>query len=637
MGQRTQNHLIEDESRLFFKKSLPKYWVCRDKNDDYGIDCEVEIFNENGDTTGLVFWVQLKGTDSTKDKTIKNIYFKNEKIIQFTNYDIPVLIVRYSTFKKIFYFRWSKNITNFKSETKNINVSFYELNLWNDDSHIEIISYLEKQSIIKKGKVKFPIKTIVLREDYEESKSNIPYSNITNIKRCLESQKKYFSLSKNINDSLLQIKVDKNQIVMSFSDFAFSTMKIDFPLLEEKHFEELTKYILIIFAQTLFDIGKNNLGNDVIFDNNLLSIIKTKKEYIISILHHLIQGNYFEETINELTAFFQESEDDNILEIILSVLLISNKKSFDENKLLLYETFLKEQLNISEKRKNKLGIATASYNLGNYNRSKGNYLESLKFYLKARKFNLDYKSQSYYYYELAGVLFLLNKFNFASKFYSKSLELNTDYHLAKALLADSLMYSGNYLAAQNKIDEFLNEQTNLQDNDEWLLKYSCLKTLIENGHPTSQIRDEKLAIIHTKNGDYEKALECDFLYDLAWFNYGIQELQANNIESAFIAFAFSALLCNNDIEAWTNATLSGFNEKIDPTLLIFVIRVAYYYNGINYLNYVSNQLKLNNPESLDNIMEFIDSIVEEKKEEPIMIRYFDNENEYTKIDIKPRH
>lgn len=45
-----------------------------------------------------------------------------------------------------------------------------------------------------------------------------------------------------------------------------------------------------------------------------------------------------------------------------------------------------------------------------------------------------------------------------------------------------------------------------------------IKTLIENGYPTSQIRDENLAILHTKNGDYKKALECDFLYDLAWFN-----------------------------------------------------------------------------------------------------------------------
>ena len=197
------------------------------------------------------------------------------------------------------------------------------------------------------------------------------------------------------------------------------------------------------------------------------------------------------------------------------------------------------------------------------------------------------------------------------------------------------MYSGNYLLALNKIDEFLNEQTNLQNIDEWQLKYSCLKTLLESGYPTSQVRNEKLATIHAKDGDFEKAIEFDFLYDLAWFNFGIQELQANKIESAFVAFTFSALLCNNDIEAWTNATLSGFNEKIDLTLLIFVIRVAHYYNGLNYINYVSNQLKLYNPENLDKIMELIDNTVEEKSEEPMVIRYFDNESEYTKIDIKP--
>lgn len=310
-------------------------------------------------------------------------------------------------------------------------------------------------------------------------------------------------------------------------------------------------------------------------------------------------------------------------------------KSFDESKLALYEFFLKEQVKISESRNNKVGIATALYNLGNYNRSKGDCPEALKFYLKARKFNLAYKNQSYYYYELAGVLFLLKKFNFSSRFYSKSIELNTDYRLAKALLGDSLMYSGNYLLALNKIDEFLNEQTNLQNIDEWQLKYSCLKTLLESGYPTSQVRNEKLATIHAKDGDFEKAIEFDFLYDLAWFNFGIQELQANKIESAFVAFTFSALLCNNDIEAWTNATLSGFNEKIDLTLLIFVIRVAHYYNGLNYINYVSNQLKLYNPENLDKIMELIDNTVEEKSEEPMVIRYFDNESEYTKIDIKP--
>lgn len=178
MGQRTRNHLIEDESRLFFKKSLPKFWVCRDKNDDYGIDCEVEIFDNKGNSTGLVFWVQLKGTDSDKNKTIKSISFKNEKIIQFINYDIPVLIVRYSSHKKAFYCRWSQNITNFKTENKYINVLFFENNLWNETSHQDIIDYLQRQLFIKQGKIKFPIKTFVEREDYDENRTIIPFQTL---------------------------------------------------------------------------------------------------------------------------------------------------------------------------------------------------------------------------------------------------------------------------------------------------------------------------------------------------------------------------------------------------------------------------------------------------------------------------
>jgi len=105
MGSRTQNHIIEDESRLFFRGLLPAHWVFRDKHEDYGIDCEVEIFDTDGNPTGYVFWVQLKGTASKELNTIQSMSFKNEKIDQFKRYEIPVMIVRYSSVKKACYFK----------------------------------------------------------------------------------------------------------------------------------------------------------------------------------------------------------------------------------------------------------------------------------------------------------------------------------------------------------------------------------------------------------------------------------------------------------------------------------------------------------------------------------------------------
>ncbi|MCU0405365.1 MAG: DUF4365 domain-containing protein [Ignavibacteriaceae bacterium] len=91
---RTRSHIIEDESRVEFKRILPESWVCRDKNIDYGIDNEVEIFDSNGNPTGKLFWVQLKATDSEDESIIRNITLTKSKLIQFKNYDISVLLAR---------------------------------------------------------------------------------------------------------------------------------------------------------------------------------------------------------------------------------------------------------------------------------------------------------------------------------------------------------------------------------------------------------------------------------------------------------------------------------------------------------------------------------------------------------------
>ena len=53
MSSRTRAHILEDESRNQFHALLPGHWVVRDKNKDYGIDCEVELFDTNGEAIGF--------------------------------------------------------------------------------------------------------------------------------------------------------------------------------------------------------------------------------------------------------------------------------------------------------------------------------------------------------------------------------------------------------------------------------------------------------------------------------------------------------------------------------------------------------------------------------------------------------
>ena len=55
MSQRPRSHQLEDESKNHFRQIIPKAWVYRDVSPDYGIDAEIEIFNEHGESTGLQF------------------------------------------------------------------------------------------------------------------------------------------------------------------------------------------------------------------------------------------------------------------------------------------------------------------------------------------------------------------------------------------------------------------------------------------------------------------------------------------------------------------------------------------------------------------------------------------------------
>ncbi|GAA4705560.1 DUF4365 domain-containing protein [Nocardioides conyzicola] len=88
MADRPRGHELETESERALLNVLPTAWVIRDlTKGDYGIDCEVEVF-ENGATTGLTFKVQLKGTDSSKPTRSIPL----AKFGYWHSLDVPVLI-----------------------------------------------------------------------------------------------------------------------------------------------------------------------------------------------------------------------------------------------------------------------------------------------------------------------------------------------------------------------------------------------------------------------------------------------------------------------------------------------------------------------------------------------------------------
>ena len=107
MPNRPRTHVLEQLSIDAFSGLLtgPLGWLVRDIPIDYGIDVEVEIFDENGDTTAMTFKVQLKGMESP-DHIGPFRDVKVDHLRYWSRFDVPVLLVAYDDSSKSVYGRW---------------------------------------------------------------------------------------------------------------------------------------------------------------------------------------------------------------------------------------------------------------------------------------------------------------------------------------------------------------------------------------------------------------------------------------------------------------------------------------------------------------------------------------------------
>jgi hypothetical protein len=72
LPKRPEAHQLEERSERFFRAHLPMGWTCEKQVHDYGIDLQIEIF-EDGDATGRELIVQLKGSQSAHGGATENV------------------------------------------------------------------------------------------------------------------------------------------------------------------------------------------------------------------------------------------------------------------------------------------------------------------------------------------------------------------------------------------------------------------------------------------------------------------------------------------------------------------------------------------------------------------------------------
>ncbi|MGA7501851.1 MAG: DUF4365 domain-containing protein, partial [Isosphaeraceae bacterium] len=94
LPKRSNEHITGERAVLEFRRSLPREWIVREVSGDYGIDCEIEVVDDEGAVTGARILAQLKGTASAEVKAQGIVQVKTSTVRYWASLPIPVILVR---------------------------------------------------------------------------------------------------------------------------------------------------------------------------------------------------------------------------------------------------------------------------------------------------------------------------------------------------------------------------------------------------------------------------------------------------------------------------------------------------------------------------------------------------------------
>lgn len=619
MPKRSKSHQLEDISITEFNSVLPQEWVFRKKEKDYGIDGEVEIFDDKENATGLLFLVQLKATESKKESTIHNYSFKIDSILYFRSLQIPILLARYSHSDKKFFYKWAHEVDLFyaKSNAKTIRVNFPKEREWKNDTPKNITKYLSKIRRYKSGAFSFPFTVYI---DIAE-KPNKEISNVILKERLRSALKSYNDIVTIVNNPIesdVQLYLSNKMFVISFSDVTGCKFHNVHERPSKSFIQDLAEDTLLGIAVSLWQLGFIDICGRLIFDYSLGDRLFKRKEICTHLIPELLDSSFFDQMLAAIIRH-EERERDERIEIIAQSYWLKKGKNLSEKRINKIEEYLLKKISTAKVNEDNLETGIYCYNLGNFYRSNNKDRKAIEYYLLARKYAPIYLNQVYFWGELAGILFDIGKYKYSARFYSKAIEMGAPKRV-QALYADALLFSGDFMNAKNKFQTYL--ENNKDAPAEWHLKFICIDMLLKKHDKMPDKRNVqdalKLSDVTNINDDdllvekLQKSLNEDLLCSSAWFNLGIYHNQQQDNLNAFFCFTMCGLIDRWDVKTWVNAVLCSFDKSIPIHMVPLVIEAAFDLNGDNFIRKLLEEMNQNLAfDEKEQLLKMLDEIFDE--------------------------
>ena len=572
---------MSDESRRAFERALPGQWVFRSEHSDYGIDGQVEIFDDTFIATGNRFYVQLKATDGTVERA-RSVRLTRDAAQYYHSLELPVLLVSYHAPTETLYVRWFQEI-NPPDEggdgAKTLVVAFDDANKWTTSTPNLLVRDVSNRRLIRGGSITPPL-LLSLRLETLNGQADL----VDALSAALVPLRGVIELIDDGDRALGIVSIQGDRIVVWLGREISRSMSIPENVSDNRGLAADTLLLLALAlgrAQQAALAAKVALA--VIDESRMIECL----DVFIPLAKSLEEGHRMIDALELSDRLVTKYGSTWAAEALRSLAI--GRKGLSASEVAMYERYLDRRIALAQTGGDPHQIAIAYYNRGNHRRGTARRREALRDYVFAGRSYPDYWQRDYFCTECGGLFFVLGHFRCAATLYQKGVERGAGPD-TKPLLADALMFAGEYEQAEKQFTLYLGEEATIS-SPEWVLKNWALGHIVGLGVP-SQKRQTRAALAHAGSpATIEEALRLDALCGLAWFNQGAAELDANHRDSALRSYLLAAVCQTWDLEAWRNAYALATEREEDRAFAPWILWAAYELNGERFFEELAGAMQ----------------------------------------------
>jgi tetratricopeptide (TPR) repeat protein len=517
MPVRPRQHDIQTASVRAFKEVLPDNWTAQQREEDYGIDLDVEIFRDSV-ATGLRFAVQVKGTDdigrglSTRVKWTTRNYWS-------ASVD-PVLVVLWDSKSGMLWWRWAHHFDTYgvSAKGKEFTFGFDGDQTWVTETPDEIESEVAAWRAWSDPLPHFPLS---VRVDTAADVAGVPAGElVVRLRQRLRNFPDFVRVNATEAGPLfisLEIAPDSTVVKLSGGPSNHLHHEGLIAVADEQREAFVEAYvadIMIMIAHHMSRMRLQSEASALAASAVAASRVATNPVVGLDLLRLLVDMKHIDAAL-ELVRRVREAGDAVDVALTMSALLNASIRSPERDR-------VRARLLAWAERENAAGAGALIYNAARL-LPEDDYNGKIELLDIAAQTDPTYLDRGYFWRERGGHLFLRGDFAAAAADYERAVGLG--YARAQPLLADALLFNGEYQRAAEAFAHVVGDDN--ISTPEWRLKHAILRPVLTRFGVAEQHREvadaERRAHQARQPLELRSILQVDLLCGQALYKLGNHE------------------------------------------------------------------------------------------------------------------